>query len=247
MLQAIRVKTDFVQDFIEFSLAWLAERNYTLSVDVNMAGWAKNMGQAPSIALVNPTFDPKFNSLSPDNSFWLDVRSGSHTIAMMASRLFLTNDYLELKRSLRVWYDQPPRDEAPLAIAVPADTPTIRGKVGHEGGLWVHPQHRKRGLSVILPHLNRALAFRQWNMYWQTGLALRGVGESGIINWAYGVPHMMPCYEGRLPLTGRFDRLFIAYMSRDEIVAGLDLDAVTRLLPDGYRQARYSPALVQKR
>ena len=247
MLQSVRSETNVVQDLIEFSVAWLQERGYALSVDVDMGAWARKMSEAPSIALVNPTFDPKFNSLSPDNSFWLDVRLGSHTIAMMASRHFFTDDYLELKRSMRLWYDPPRPGDTRLEITVPADTPIIRGKVGHEGGLWVHPQHRKRGLSVILPHLNRALAFRQWNMDWQTGLPLRGVGESGIATWAYGVPHVVPCFEGYFPMSRRLDRLFVAYMSRDEIVSGLDLDAVTGLLADRYRQAGYPPALVQKR
>ncbi len=246
MWQQLQTKADTVQDFIDFSLAWLEDRNYSLTVDADLAGWARKMGDAPSIALVNPTFDPRWSPVTAENSFWLDIRLGSQTIALMAARLFVTDDYLEIKRSTRLWYDPPRPGDARLAITVPPDTPTIRGNVGHEGGLWVHPVHRKRGLSVILPHLIRALCFRQWNVDWQTGLTTRGVGESGIAQWAYGVPHVVPCYEGHFLLTQRPDRLFLAYMSREELISGLELDRVARLLPDRHGKVGDAPALVQK-
>lgn len=245
--QGAQSATDIVQDFIDFSLDWLADRNYTLSVDVDMAAWAKLMSDAPSIALVNPTFDPRFSPLSPENSFWLDLRAGSRTIATSAARLFVTDDYFDLKRSRKLWYDPPRPGDGELAVTVPPDAPAIAGHVGHEGGLWVHPQHRKRGLSVILPHLNRALCFRQWDVDWQTGLTLRGIGESGMAEWAYGFPHVAPCFEGSSPLTGTQDRLFITYMSRAELIAGLDLQAVAGLLPDRHQQPAYPVARAHER
>ncbi len=242
----VRSDDDVVQDFIEFSLEWLQDRRYTLTIDVDMAAWASTMAKAPSMAVVNPTFDPRCSPLAPDNSFWLDVRAGSHTVAMMAARLFVTDDYLEIKRSTKLWYDPPPPDAARLPIEVPEGTPIIQGNVGHEGGLWVDPRHRKRGLSVILPHLIRALCFREWNVDWQTGATMRGIGECGIAHWAYGAPHVVPCYEGHFLVTQRPDRLFLVYMSREELVAGLDLAAVARLLPDRHREAHHPAALVQK-
>ncbi len=239
--------TDPVQDFIDFSLGWLEDRNYTLTVDADMAGWARAMSNAPSIAVVNPTFDPRYSKLTPDDSFWLDIRVGSQTVAMMAARLFVTDDYLEIKRSGRLWYDPLRPGDVPLTLTVPPGTPTICGNVGHEGGLWVHPVHRKRGLSVVLPHLIRALACRQWDLDWQTGATMRGVGESGLAQRAYGAPHVVPVYEGHFLVTQRPDRIFLVYMSRDELMAGLDLAAVSGLLPDGHQEPAYRPTLVQKR
>jgi GNAT superfamily N-acetyltransferase len=163
---------------------------------------------------------------------------------MIAARLFVTEDYLELMRSMRLWWD-PPR--ARLPIEVPEGTPAIRGSVGHEGGLWVDPQHRKRGFSVILPHLVRAFCHREWHVDWQTGATMRGIGESGIAVWAYGAPHLVPCYEGYFPVTGNTDRLFLVYMSQAELVAGLDLGRVARLLPDRHREMGHAAVRVQKR
>jgi hypothetical protein len=165
----------------------------------------------------------------------------------MAARLFVTEDYLALKRSMRLWRDEPPRGLGELTLTLPPETPTIAGQVGHEGGLWVHPEHRKRGLSVILPHLIRALCVRQWNIDWQTGVTRRGIGECGIAKWAYGVPHVEPCFEGYFPITQAQDRLFIAYMNRDELIFGLDTATVADLLPDAREQPTYAGARARKR
>lgn len=235
---------DTVSDFIEFASMWLDDRRYTLNVDADMTAWASAMASAPGMALVNPTFDPRWSPLSPANSFWLDIRAGSRTVAMIAARLFVTDDYLELMRSTRLWWDPP---SARLPIEVPQGTPAIRGNVGHEGGLWVDPQHRKRGFSVILPHLVRAFCHREWQVDWQTGATMRGIGESGIAVWAYGAPHLVPCYEGYFPVTGNSDRLFLVYMSEAELVAGLDLGRVARLLPDRHREMGHAAVRVQKR
>jgi GNAT superfamily N-acetyltransferase len=164
----------------------------------------------------------------------------------MAARVFATDDYLELKRSTRLWYDPPLPGQTRLEIVVPAETPTIFGTVGHEGGLWVHPEYRKRGLSVILPHLIRAFCLRQWDVDWQTGLTLREIGECGIAKWAYGMPHVVPCFEGFSPLRPIHDRLFIAYMDRRELLAGLSPDTVTRLFADRHSKTSHPAALVQK-
>jgi hypothetical protein len=244
---ALQTKTDVVQSFIDFGLDWLGDHNYTLTADIDMAGWTRTMEAASAIAGVNPTFDPRYNRLSPGNSFWLDVRAGSHTVATSAARLFVTDDFLELVSSTRLWYDPPRPQDEPLALTPPFDMPTIHGQVGHEGGLWIHPEHRKRGMSVILPHLNRALCLREWGVHWQTGMTLRDIGRSGIASWAYGFPHVVPCFEGRLPLKDRDERLFITYMDRDELVSGLELETVSRLLPDRDNQPVHAPARIHKR
>jgi hypothetical protein len=229
-----RLETDALQSFVEFGLSWLQERNYALTLDVDMARWCEVMRTTARSSFINPAFDPRHSRLSPANSFWLDVRFGSSTIATSAARLLLTDDYFELQRSMRLWYENPPHHSR-LAITAP-NVPAISGRVGHEGGLWVDPGFRKRGLSVILPHLNRALCFREWSVAWQTGITSRGIGESGLAERAYGFPHVVPCFEGFLPVTGNVERLYATYMSAEELVAALSPEAVARLLPDHYGQ-----------
>ena len=244
----LALHSDFetIQSFVDFSLSWFDERGYSLTVDTDLSRWAAVMATTSPEAFVNPAFDPRHSGLTASNSFWLDVRTGSRTIATCAARLFVTDDFLEVLRSLRLWHARPAAELGQLALSPPPGTPLMRGHVGHEGGLWVHPQHRKRGLSVILPHLARALCLREWDIAWQTGVARQGIGECGIATWAYGMRHVEPFFEGFFPLTRSRERLFLAYVDREELVAGLELDAVAGLLPDRHQQTRHAAALVQE-
>ncbi|HZB92973.1 MAG TPA: hypothetical protein VE397_16110, partial [Stellaceae bacterium] len=198
-------------------------------------------------AFVNPVFDPRHSRLFPETNFWLDVKAGSQTIATTAERLFVTDDVLDLLRSMRPWLAEPPAEYGQLAVSLPPGSPEIGGIVGHEGGVWVHPQHRKRGLSVILPHLSTALARREWDIDWQTGIVRGTLGDCGMATWAYGFAHVEPCFEGYFPLTRSDDRSYFCYMNREELTAGLNLDVVARLLPDRHQQPRHASALVEKR
>jgi hypothetical protein len=238
--------TDIIQDFIDYALAWLDARNYSLTIDVDMARWADITAATSPEAFVNPAFDPRRSRLSPATSFWLDLRMGSRTIATSTARLILTEDFCALLRTTQLWLAAPPEGQCRLPITVSPRAPAIGGRVGHEGGLWVHPQHRKRGLSVILPRLNTALSAREWNIDWQTGIARRWIGESGMANWAYGFPHVERCFDGYFPLTGSEERLYLCYLDRSELAAALDLDVVAGLLADRHQQPRHAPAIAQE-
>jgi len=241
-----QTQPDHVQHFIEFSLAWLEDHHYTLTVDVDMARWARTMAEAVTEPSINPTFNPRFNDLSPANSFWLDIRAGSQTIATSAARHFITDDLLGLMRSMRLWRDPAPIEDGELIVVPPPHMPLISGSVGHEGGLWVHPSHRKRGLSAILPRLTRAFSLRQWNPNWLTGVARRGIGECGIVKWSYGYPHVEPCFEGYFPPTRNYERLYVAYMNRDELIAGLFPNTLPWFQPDGDQKIADAAVRVQQ-
>jgi GNAT superfamily N-acetyltransferase len=236
---------DVVQDFVDYALAWFDDRNYTLAIDADLAGWAATMRGIPG-SFVNPAFDPAQSRLTAKDSFWLDVRAGSETVATCAARLFLTDDVLDLLRSLRLWFAEPPVDYGRLAIAMPPGAPVIHGRVGHEGGLWVHPQHRKRGLSAVLPHLTRAICAHEWQIDWQTGIARQGIGECGIATWAYGMPHVERCFDGYFPPTRSRERFYLVYMDREELLGGLEPETVAALLADRHQQARHTRALVME-
>lgn len=245
-MSALRGDFEIVQSFVDFSLAWLEDRGYALAIDTDMSNWTAVTAATSADAFINPTFDPRYGNLSPANSFWLDICAGSRTIATSAARLFATDDFLALMRSQRLWQDRPPPELGTLAVTAPPGMPLIAGRIGHEGGLWVHPEHRKRGLSVILPHLNRALCQREWDIDWQTGLTRQAIGQSGIATWAYGFPHVEPCFEGYFPPTRSRERLYLVYLDREELIAGLDCDTVARLLPDRHEQARHPRALINE-
>jgi hypothetical protein len=233
-----------VQSFIDFSLAWLDERRYTLTVDADLGGWVTIMRTTVGAEVINPSFDPDHSLLTAQNSFWLDIRAGSETIAVSAARLLVTDDMTELMRSMRLWYTAPTQK---FEIFLTSPIPLICGRVGYEGGLWVHPRHRGHGLSVILPHLNRALCHRQWSVEWQTGLVHRSLAESDLTRRAYGFPRIVQCSAGYFPVTRKVDPLYLVYLSEAELLRGLDVDTVTRLPAYGNGQVRDPVARVQKR
>lgn len=231
-----------VADLLDAGFDWLAARGYELHVDSDLARWAAHLRAAPATTGVNPTFDPACSQVSAADSFWIDIRAGGATAACAAGRLFVTDDYLELKRSLRLWFDRAPRPAHDrLELVVPAGVPHISGRVGHEGGLWVHPQHRKRGLSMILPRLVRAICLARFDVDWQCGMNFDDLTRSGLPVTAYGFPQVVPCIDGFFALTGRVERIHMAYMSRAQLVA-IQRDTVVRLRSDRHEQAVDAPA-----
>jgi GNAT superfamily N-acetyltransferase len=225
-----------VLDLVDAALEWLDERKLALSIEPDVAGWASHMREAPATKGVNPTFDPTFSAVDRRNSFWVNVTHEGRTIACGAGRLFEVDDYLELKRSLRLWFDREPvpfRDR--LALIVPPGVPFIGGRVGHEGGLWVHPDHRKRGLSMLVPRLVRAICFGRFAVEWQCGVNFEDLTRSGLPISAYGFPHCVPCIDGYFPPTGRNERMHMVYMSRAELLA-IQRETIVRLRADRYDQ-----------
>ena len=246
-MSALRGDFDIVQSFVDFSLTWLEARDYTLTIDTDMSNWIAVMAATSADVFVNPTFDPRYSDCPRP------IASGSifaRGLARLRSapRVFSSpTTSSTLMRTQRLWRHEPPPQLGTLAITAPRMMPPIAGHVGHEGGLWVHPQHRKRGLSVILPHLARALSVREWDIDWQTGVTRQGIGECGHRQLGLRhAPHVEPCFDGYFPLTQSRERLYLAYVDREELIAGLDLDTVAGLLPDRHEQTRHPRALIKE-
>jgi GNAT superfamily N-acetyltransferase len=225
-----------VLDLVDAAMEWLDSRSLQLAIEPDVAGWAAHMHRAPATKGVNPTFDPAFCAVDRRNSFWVNITHEGRTIACGAGRLFETDDYLELKRSLRLWFDRAPvpfRER--LTLIVPEDVPFIAGRVGHEGGLWVHPAHRKCGLSFLIPRLVRAICLGRFAVEWQCGVNFDDLTRSGLPTSTYGFPHCVPCIDGFFPPTGRHERMHMVYMSRAELLA-IQRETIIRLRADRYEQ-----------
>ena len=230
-----------VLDLVDSCIEWLEARGLELSVEPDVTGWAAHMRRAAATKGVNPTFDPAFSQVDRRNSFWVNVRRDGETVACGAGRLFETDDYLELKRSLRLWFDRTPvpfRER--LQLVVPSDVPFIAGRVGHEGGLWVHPAHRKRGLSMLIPRLVRSICLGQFAVEWQCGINFHDLTMSGLPVGAYGFPHCVPCVDAFFPPTGRPERMHMVYINRAELLA-IQRETVIRLRSDSHHEPVDAP------
>jgi hypothetical protein len=115
-----------------------------------------------------PGFDPRFNDLSPENSFCILGRDANgEIVATQAGRLYdwTRSNYWKEAESLRLIYANPrsqklPRERCEVtALAAKG----IEGRVFYSGGAWYHPRYRGVGLVEILPRMARALARARWN------------------------------------------------------------------------------------
>ena len=192
-----------IQAFVDLYQGSIDALALDLQVETDMARWVAVMQQAPQIAAVNPSYDPARCQLRPDNAFWLNVLSHGRTVACIANRLFVTDDFLGLMRTGRLWSDRPKADGLRPAGLVPSlGHPRITGRIGHHGGLWVHPDWRGRRLAVLLPRLTRALSLRQFAVDWHCGLTLEALARHAVPIKAYGYTRQELCIDGHFPVTG---------------------------------------------
>lgn len=211
-----------IDRFTRFCAEWFADNGFDLSVETDMHAWVALLRTAPRNAGINPSFDPAWSFVTPQNCFWLRVRHRGREVACSANRLFLTDDYVGLMRSLKLWYDlKPALLPAPITVTAPRDAPPVAGRVGHSGGLWVHPDMRKRGFAAILPRLIRALSLRHFEEDWHTTLVTHSMLNSGLPREAYGYTRLEPCVVGFFPPTGTIESIYTGLIDRRDLLAQL--------------------------
>jgi hypothetical protein len=227
-----------IQSCFDETCRTLYELNLEPTYSTEMADWAALVTDAPKRGIVNPSFDPAHSDLSVENAFWIrldDTREG-RTVACIANRLFVTDDFMALWRTQRLWYSHGPRSLIDLAI--PDDMPILSGRVGHHGGLWIHPDWRKHGLSGYMTRLARCASLRRFDVDWHAGLVFAAIAEKGLPitpTTGYGYPRMVLAVDGWVPLTDRPERLYVPWISRSEILAQL-ADETRRLIADRDQQ-----------
>src|SRR5271170_1166170 len=176
----------------------------------DMNGWVEAIESSPHRVHINTCFDPAHSDVTAENAFWIrltDVET-DQTIACIATRLIVTDDYLGEMRSMRLWFRDPP--SIPIDI-VPDSLPLIAGRVGNHGGLLIHPDWRKQGLSGYLTRLARCGSLRRWAVDWHCGTVFAALAEKGLptapVN-GYGYPRMALVVDGRQPATPRMEKIY---------------------------------------
>lgn len=217
---------ELAQRYMTESIGLLQRSGYRLSLNFDLSGWAALLRSAPKIGIVNPTFDPAHSDLRANEAFWLQLNDEVGVAACIADRLFRTDDFVANELATgRVWYASPGEGARPELLP---DVPLGRytGRVGHAGGLWVHPRRRKDGLSWILPRLVRALSIINWSVDRHCGLVFEGIHDSGLSAQAYGFPELHAVVEGYFPPTRADARVFVIHIDLDQIVAQFEDDLV---------------------
>lgn len=217
---------ELAQRYMTESIALLQRSGYRLSLNFDLAGWAALLRSAPKIGIVNPTFDPEHSDLKPNEAFWLQLNDDVGVAACIADRLFVSDDFVaDELGSGRLWYAHPGDGDQPELLAT-APVGRYHGRIGHAGGLWVHPRRRKDGLSWLLPRLVRALSIMNWSVDRHCGLVFEGIHDSGLSAQAYGFPESHLVVEGYFPPVRGAARVFVIHIDRDQIAAQFEDDLV---------------------
>jgi hypothetical protein len=230
-----------IQGCFDSILAHLAELGLTITFSTEMTEWVNAITNAPRRGIVNPTFDPAHNDLTPENAFWVAAtdRATGQLVACIANRVFITHDYRDLLRTQRLWYASGPRRLVELTPQAEA-MPRIAGRVGHHGGLWIHPDWRKRGLSGHLTKLVRSASLRRFDVDWHCGSVFAAIAEKGLPiapETGYGYPRMVLAIDSWFPITDKPERVYLRWISRPEMLAQLAGDLTRRLIHDRDREA----------
>lgn len=214
-----------IQDYVDLVLGHLTQNGLEMRVRTNFDDWISLIRTAAARSFINPTFDPAHSILSPSNSFWLEVTRGRETVACIANRLFETDDYYDLMRTWRLWFDRMPvLGMRRVQFVLPPGMPAIRGRIGHHGALWVHPTVRKLGLSTWLPRLTRALSLRHFKVDWHCGIVKQSLADHGLPIAGYGYTHCVPCIKGYYPAYGIDLDMAMTYIDRADMLRLVEAD-----------------------
>ncbi|MCC5579492.1 hypothetical protein IMZ11_28060 [Microtetraspora sp. AC03309] len=195
-------------------------RGLRLFLSDDLARWASHMRSAAGTDGVNPTFDPGCGKVAPGESLCLWVRDETGgTVACIAGRVFETTDFTMLVRSLKLWFDPVPAGMPDgLRLVLPATFPTLAGRVGHVGGLWIHPEFRGKGLSTILARLARGAVLDRFAADWDTWVSFRKIADKAVLTSAYGTADAALCVDGFFPPTNRHEQVFLSFATRAQVL-----------------------------
>ena len=209
-----------IQSYLDRALEQLRDLGLGLVVDSDLGEWARFLRAAPGIAAVTTSFDPEHSYVHPGNSFWLRLHDRrDETVGCICFRLFLTDDILPLIRSWRLFFDRTPLLELhPLHLVNPSDIPIIAGRVGYAGGYWLHPDQRGKGLTRLLPRINRALGLRHFDADWVFGLNKDTANRAAMVRDSYGMPNRFSCIDGYFPPRGEDGSYQVVYVHRGEML-----------------------------
>lgn len=226
---------DLLQAYVDKTDAAFADAGLQFSVESDLAEWAAVMRAAPSIAAVSPSFDPDQSWLTPANSFWVALRDEAGTVVgCICSRLFETDDMMQIIRSYRLFFDRKPvLDLRPLQLVAPDEVPIIAGRVGYTGGYWLHPDWRSRGLSRLLPRINRALALRHFDLDWLFSLGRDTETWARVAREELAMPNRFSCFDGYFPGRGGYGKYAVFYADRGDLLAVIrqDVEADVAIRP----------------
>jgi hypothetical protein len=212
-----------LQSFFDRAVEQFGDAALSVQIDDDMTAWRNWMESLPPADKpigVSGTLDPKRHVLVPGNSFWLRlVDSKGNWVGAHCQRIFQTDDFLEEIRTHRLFDSQCPSfDWSPLSLSVLPNTPTITGRVGFGGGMWIHPSWRGKELSNTLARLSRNLNLRHNLLDWYVSFIEETPNRRLYGHQSAGLMNSTPLLSGLYPARDREMDVRMFYMSRKDML-----------------------------
>lgn len=220
-----------IERFLGLAERVLARHGIVAVVEEDLWRWLEVAERYRDVArFIYPGFDPRRHPPGTLVARWYRMRIGDETIAWTCQRLDICDDYKRVLRDGLLWGGPDAGPPTPLRGFVddPA-MPTIRGRVGHGGAAVVRPPWRGndfsgRRLTWYLTRIPRAIALRDWDVDWYTGLVDRDMAENGVQRRVYGYTSTTLFSTGLFEPLGRAYDIFCNAISRAEMFDQLAAD-----------------------
>lgn len=238
-MSPVNLSDQALDSFFSVALAWIREQGFDMDIDTNMRNWASFVENALANDGANPAFNPDASGPHHD-AFWVNLTFGGRTVATMAQRrIDCEEGYYEFLRSGRLWGNR----INPIDILI--RHPGVQGRVGHSGGLYVHPDFRRLGLSWYLPRVVQARAILEWGLSFIGSTHFEVLSKVGIVK-NYGFQSKQLIVDGYFWPTGKNERIYAADFPASFIVerAVKDLASIAK---NSNKQVRDLAPVVRKR
>lgn len=205
-----------VQRFSQMMSEKIAAVGVDVHVESNFKEFVALRRRLSPTEVLSSTWDPDYSDLTFHNSFWLRaVDAHGDTVATMAQRFMDTKtSFLDEILSERLWHDRGRADiRGRFGVVECSAAATLKGRIGHSGGLWIDPRWRKRNLSGLLDHLSRGLLLKNFWFDHITAIMIDRLAATGIGSKQYGWPFI----DGRVEFDlyrGKLYNLIFCHMSR---------------------------------
>ncbi len=209
-----------IQRFCELMSEKLAQVNLNVFVESDFREFIRLRRAVAPTAVLPTTWDPDYQDISFHNAFWLRaVDHHGRLVATIAQRIFETQSFLEVIRSMELWCaTKRPRGGGRFGIIDCPTASTLAGRVGHSGGLWIDPDFRKKNVSGYLDHLSRGLLLKNYWFDHITAVLFARLADKGIATRQYGWPKITGRFEFDMLLGGEVFPIVFCDMSRAEVL-----------------------------
>jgi hypothetical protein len=129
-------------------------------------------------------FNPGLNDLTAENSYWISgEKADGEIVTTVAARVYYWPRSTLAEEAGRVFYAEREAGR-PCLVTTPAAR-DIGGVVLCSGAMWVRPDHRRLGLSHLMPRISRAYAAARWPLDWAFIFVMPGTPAALVRGYGY--------------------------------------------------------------